>query len=225
MQLTNKAKIALGLAIVLIIAGAWLFFASRKSPSDQTPSESATPYDPYAPSTEPYAPSPVEGQSLESGLPIELLQSQVAANQSPGASVTPGSSSTASAAASTSKVAARTPASTVDINGLRHYKVTVTPAPNAGKLDWTVTDPEIEIIDAKNSPYFGKSACEIAGFKNSWSNMFEKIACDGVNFITDSMIEPLAKLACSFYATGLQQNRGDNITSEYRGGACLIIDR
>ncbi len=223
MQLSNKAKIALGLAVILIIAVVFVYLNSRKSDNVTLPSESpitdSSPIDGF------FTEQPGADNSAGAGLPIGDLVSPTSSDSADTLeSKTPGATQSGTSTLTTPSTA-RTPVSTVDQNGVRWYKVTITPAPNAGPLDWTVTNNELTIVDTRNSPYNNKTVCEMAGLSSSWSNSIEKMTCDATNFITTKIMEPLAQLACSFHASALQTNYNNDLKYEYKGGACLIIDR
>jgi hypothetical protein len=220
LQLSNKGKIVLILLGVLVIAFVILYFLDKKTQSEIAATESPSSEDIYAPGTTEATQSQTAGG--------EALESPQSADQiiglSPTASATTGAGASASATKSTTKTA-RTPISTIDKNGVRTYKIAITPAPNAGPLDWTVTEKEIVILDSTASPYNKFSLCKLTGLSDSWSNSIEKIACDSVNFLSEKLLEPMGQMACAFHASELQLNYNNKISYEYKGGACLIIDR
>ena len=228
MQLSTRAKIALVLAVILIIGLVILFFINKKNQSTLEPTQSSTTDNIFAPSTIADNGSPIGAQAGESADSIDQILG--ASPTSTASGVTASSSASVLAKPSTSPTksttrVALTPTSSVDVNGVRTYKINVTPAPNAGPLDWTVTEKEIIVVDSTSSPYNNYSLCKLAGLSNSWSNSIEKIACDSVNFLNDKLLEPMGQLACAFHASELQANYKSTISYEYKGGACLIIDR
>jgi len=213
LKLSNKAKIALILGCLLVLAIILVFYLNRKSKQASTAPDKSpvSSEDIYAPDTTAEA----TGGVSEPGVTPSPTSSDQIKYISP----------TASASASSTKVSARTPTSTVDESGIRTYEVTVTPAPNAGPYDWTSTTKTLTIKDISGSEIAEKTPCELAGLSNSWSNMFDKVSCDFINFFDGKIMTPLFDITCNLYATNIQYATGRKITYESKGGACLIIDR
>jgi hypothetical protein len=198
---------------LLLIAIGLIFLFNKKDTSSTNPDQ--TPTESIEPSPE-FSVPPVE--IVEPGLSPEAGSSDQLNFISP--TKVPSASKTTSP-----KVTARTPVSTKDANGVTTYEIEVTPAPNAGPYDWTRTVSKLYMSDLDGSRYDGKSACELLGFTDSWSNIFNKTVCDSLNFLNDSVIEPLMELSCALNAQNILYDTGRPVEYEFKGGACLIIDR
>jgi len=202
--LSNKAKIALALGIVLVVAAALIYYFSSRKETPVVPEQSPTDSgDIFVPGTTKYPQSP---ETIES----------------------PQTSSTASVSPTSSAVtspAARTPVSTVDENNIRTYTIDVTPAPNAGPYDWTRTVGEMTVIDISASEIAKKTPCELSGLNDSKGNVFEKMSCDMIDFIDQKIFTPLLSINCGLTAQIIQYDSGRKVRFEFKDGACLIIDR
>ncbi|MCX6809696.1 MAG: hypothetical protein NTZ65_03050 [Candidatus Berkelbacteria bacterium] len=108
-------------------------------------------------------------------------------------------------------------------NGIVEYVEPANPYPGSGDLDYTRQDRKI--ADMSNSPLMNKSMCELANLSDSWSSPIEKFICDGLNFFTDKVFEPINQLNCILTAASIQQNYAENINWEYKDAECRIIDR
>jgi hypothetical protein len=210
LNLSNKAKVALILGVLLVIAVillVWLNNANKKQATE--PDQTSTSEDIYAPDLT----KTIAEESAEQALSPEAASSDQINYVSPA----PGTSGT--------KVTARTPVSSVDANGVRTYEITVTPAPNAGPYDWTRKYSSMTVIDASQSQLANKTLCEISGLSDSWSNIFEKSACDFIDFFDQKILTGLASLTCDFTAGALEAQTGRSISYKFENGNCLIIDR
>ena len=216
MQLSNKAKIALVLAVLLVIAVILVLIFNKQKETEIDPSETPTSDEIYVPDTTKYASSPTEEDVKESPQSVDEMI---------GISPRPTSSVSASTSSKTSPArVAKTPKTKVLDNGIKYYDVEITPAPNAGQYDWT-NEGSMRVVDISDHEDADKNLCQMAGLTDSWSNTLEKLTCDSLNFYETKIIEPLAAFACAIHASNLQINYDNNIKYEYKGGACLIIDR
>lgn len=109
---------------------------------------------------------------------------------------------------------------------------TITPYPNSGVFDWT----REEFIEIKNvdppalttkqiEQLQNNDLCGFANISDSWSDPFEKVLCNLLEFTVFNIIEPLERLICDFNTVGLNLNYDQNIKSKYENGQCLIEDR
>jgi len=220
LNLSSRAKVVLvlvGLFIAILIA---IFVINARSKKTSTAPDAT----PTSTSENVYAPDLTKMPSDESAIPDQTIAT-TSGDQINYISATATSSPQPAAVTSAGTLVLRTPASTPDANGIRTYDIDITPAPNAGPYDWTRTINKIRVTDISESQIAKKSACELTGFSDNWSNIFSKISCDMVNFIDQNIVAPLMELNCNLTASNIQQDTGRTITYQTQDGACLIIDR
>lgn len=217
MQLSKQAKIALVLGILLLLVIIFVIWANNKNKQlSSTPAATATSTsgDIYAPGT---TGIPADQSILPESSPTATSSDQI--NY-----ISPVAGATISPAPSSTKITARTPIP-VDANGVKKYFVSVTPAPNAGYFDYTKTMGGYQVADYTNSKFAKQTPCQIMGLDDSWSNLVEKMSCDGLNFLASNVTDALNQINCAFTASAIQANYDPNVTYKLEDGKCFIIDR
>ena len=199
---TRNGKIILGIVVLLLIIVAIILMVSKnqQSPQNQT---TQTP----------------TGQKTT--VPIGSLPNGAGGTGTGGFFTSP----TASGANQTNSfpTPSATPIKTDVGNGIVEYVEPANPYPGSGDLDWTHSTRKI--IDVTNSPFSGKTMCQISDLSDSWSSPIEKFVCDSMNFFNDKIVNQLDALDCIMAGASLQANYATNLSWEYKDGQCKILDR
>lgn len=198
---SRKVKIALAVFLVVVLGLAAYFYFRDSSTSQEDKEPKRTVSDDEMVGTGPL-PGPGSTQMPPYGGTITSSPTPTLPDQTPTVSVTPIATAT------------------------------ITPYPGSGLFDWTRERTiEIKNIDPPSlttkqiEQIQNNDLCGFANISDNWSDPFEKVLCNFIEFTVFNVIEPLEKLICDLTVVGLNLNYDQNIKSKYENGQCLIEDR